>query len=134
MNKEQSNLKQYMEERFRQRARRRWLYAVVAALSAAVALGVTAELVRPAITVTAPPQCGLEAHIHSGACFEKALICGQEEGENHTHGEGCYATVLVCALPEHTHTESCYPQTLPEPMVPAPIIPRSPAVPNSSSA
>lgn len=119
MNKEQSNLKQYMEERFRQRARRRWLYAVVAALSAAVALGVTAELVRPAITVTAPPQCGLEAHIHSGACFEKALICGQEEGENHTHGEGCYATVLVCALPEHTHTESCYPQTLPEPTVPA---------------
>ncbi len=119
MNKEQSNLKQYMEERFRLRARRRRLYAVVAVLSAAVALGVTAELVRPAITVTAPPQCGLEAHLHSGACFEKALICGQEEGENHTHGEGCYATVLVCALPEHTHTESCYPQTLPEPTVPA---------------
>mgnify|MGYP004530568381 CR=1 FL=1 len=119
MNKEQSNLKQYMEERFRLRARRRRLYAVVAALSAAVALGVTAELVRPAITVTAPPQCGLEAHLHSGACFEKTLICGQEEGENHTHGEGCYATVLVCALPEHTHTESCYPQTLPEPTVPA---------------
>lgn len=119
MNKEQSNLKQYMEERFRLRARRRRLYAVVAALSAAVALGVTAELVRPAITVTAPPQCGLEAHLHSGACFEKALICGQEEGENHTHDEGCYATVLVCALPEHTHTESCYPQTLPEPTVPA---------------
>ena len=119
MNKEQSNLKQYVEERFRLRARRRRLYAVVAALSAAVALGVTAELVRPAITVTAPPQCGLEAHLHSGACFEKTLICGQEEGENHTHGEGCYATVLVCALPEHTHTESCYPQTLPEPTVPA---------------
>ena len=117
MNKEQSNLKQYMEERFRLRARRRRLYAVVAALSAAVALGVTAELVRPAITVTAPPQCGLEAHIHSGACFEKALICGQEEGENHTHGEGCYATVLSCPLPEHTHTEGCYPQTLPEPTI-----------------
>lgn len=56
MNKEQSNLKQYMEERFRLRVRRRRLYAVVAALSAAVALGVTAELVRPAITVTAPPS------------------------------------------------------------------------------
>ena len=27
--------------------------------------------------------------------------------------------MLVCALPEHTHTESCYPQTLPEPTVPA---------------
>lgn len=117
MNREQNNLKRYIEERFRLRARRRRLYAAVAALSAVVALTVTAELVRPAITATAPAQCGMEAHLHSNACFEKVLNCGQEEGEEHTHGEGCYATVLSCPLPEHTHTEGCYPQTLPEPTI-----------------
>ena len=117
MNREQSNLKRYIEERFRLRARRRRLYAAVAALSAVVALTVTAELVKPAITATAPAQCGMEAHLHSNACFEKVLNCGQEEGEEHTHGEGCYATVLSCPLPEHTHTEGCYPQTLPEPTI-----------------
>lgn len=117
MNREQNNLKRYIEERFRLRARRRRLYAAVAALSAVVALTVTAELVKPAITATAPAQCGMEAHLHSNACFEKVLNCGQEEGEEHTHGEGCYATVLSCPLPEHTHTEGCYPQTLPEPTI-----------------
>ena len=117
MNREQSNLKRYIEERFRLRARRRRLYAAVAALSAVVALTVTAELVKPAITATAPTQCGMEAHLHSNACFEKVLNCGQEESEEHTHGESCYATVLSCSLPEHTHTEGCYPQTLPEPTI-----------------
>ena len=95
--------------------RRRRLYALAAALAVTVAAGVTAELVRPAITATAQPQCGMEDHVHSGACYEQVLTCGQETGEEHTHGEECYATVLTCTTPEHTHTEGCYPATLAEP-------------------
>ena len=115
MKNEQRNWKRFAEERLRLQKRRRRLYALAAALSLTVAAGVTAELVRPAITATAQPQCGMEDHVHSGACYEQVLTCGQETGEEHTHGEECYATVLTCTTPEHTHTEGCYPATLAEP-------------------
>ena len=115
MKNEQRNWKRFAEERLRLQKRRRRLYVLAAALAVTVAAGVTAELVRPAITATAQPQCGMEDHVHSGACYEQVLTCGQETGEEHTHGEECYATVLTCTTPEHTHTEGCYPATLAEP-------------------
>ena len=115
MKNEQRNWKRFAEERLRLQKRRCRLYALAAALAVTVAAGVTAELVRPAITATAQPQCGMEDHVHSGACYEQVLTCGQETGEEHTHGEECYATVLTCTTPEHTHTEGCYPATLAEP-------------------
>ena len=115
MKNEQRNWKRFAEERLRLQKRRRRLYALAAALAVTVAAGVTAELVRPAITATAQLQCGMEDHVHSGACYEQVLTCGQETGEEHTHGEECYATVLTCTTPEHTHTEGCYPATLAEP-------------------
>lgn len=57
-------------------------------------------------------------HRHTDSCYVLAdstiPICGLEEGEEHTHGEGCYGepvVQLVCTLPEieeHTHTADCY--------------------------
>lgn len=87
-------------------------------------------------TVTRELTCGQEessGHTHTDACI--GLICGQEEYEGHTHtdacyttedvlvcteptghthGDGCYEKVLVCDVPEHTHTEECYPAAEPE--------------------
>lgn len=87
-------------------------------------------------TVTRELNCGQEessGHTHTDACI--GLICGQEEYEGHTHtdacyttedvlvcteptghthGDGCYEKVLVCDVPEHTHTEECYPAAEPE--------------------
>ncbi len=49
--------------------------------------------------------CGLEEHEHDEDCYEKILICGQEECdpvEGHTHTEACYRTEkrLICGLKE----------------------------------
>lgn len=55
-----------------------------------------------------------EGHTHTDACYttEDVLVCTQPTG--HTHGDGCYEKVLVCDVPEHTHTEECYPAAEPE--------------------
>jgi len=34
------------------------------------------------------------------------------EPEGHVHTEDCYEYVLICELPEHTHTELCLPQSM----------------------
>ena len=54
--------------------------------------------------------CGQEestGHTHTEACYttQDVLICGESEG--HTHTDACYEQVLVCQIPEHTHTEEC---------------------------
>lgn len=55
-----------------------------------------------------------EGHTHTDACYttEDVLVCTEPTG--HTHGDGCYEKVLVCDVPEHTHTEECYPAAEPE--------------------
>ena len=95
------NFKKYVEECVRSRARRRRLYALLTALSLIAAGGVAYGLIRPAITATARPECGLE-----------------DEDDDHHHEESCYATVPVCGLPEHMHTNACYPETLSEDTLP----------------
>ncbi len=62
--------------------------------------------------------CRQEEHTHTSACYapadpEKALACGMEEAEGHTHTEGGYevTTTYSCGLEEkegHVHDESCY--------------------------
>ncbi len=57
--------------------------------------------------------CGLEEHVHTDKCYDKALICGQEESEGHEHTETCYEQqpVLACGLQEveaHHHSDECY--------------------------
>ncbi len=79
-------------------------------------------------------NCGIEAHEHTDECYDKIMVCGNndsqihehsddcyveektlvctnEENELHTHNEDCYKTesVLNCNIPEgHVHTDSCY--------------------------
>lgn len=55
-----------------------------------------------------------EGHTHTDACYttEDVLVCTEPTG--HTHGDSCYEKVLVCDVPEHTHTEECYPAEQPE--------------------
>ena len=112
------NFKKYIEECVRSRARRRRLYALLTALSLIAAGGVAYGLIRPAITATAQPECGLEEHIHGEGCYERHLVCALPEDDNHHHDESCYATVLVCGLTEHMHTDACYPETLSEDTLP----------------
>lgn len=72
--------------------------------------------------------CGLEEHTHTDACYEKQLICGQDEKEDttkastwsfvstfqtHTHSDQCRDNdgALVCGIAEneyfHTHNDYC---------------------------
>ncbi len=112
------NFKQYIEACVRNRARRRRLYALLTALSLIAAGGVAYGLIRPAITATAQPECGLEEHVHGEECHERHLVCALPEDDDHHHGESCYATVLVCGLPEHMHADACYPETIIEDTLP----------------
>ena len=57
------------------------------------------------------PVCG--EHVHTDSCcrIESVLLCDQEEGEAHQHGESCYETrrETVCGVEsEHQHTDACY--------------------------
>ena len=70
-----------------------------------------------------------EEHQHSEDCYEQLkvlvctlaeqapvqpeLICGQLETITHQHTESCFETLepvqeLICELPEHVHSETCY--------------------------
>ena len=52
-----------------------------------------------ALTEKSNLVCGKEEHTHDEMCctYEKELICGQEEGEGHAHGDGCYGEAqLIC--------------------------------------
>ena len=112
------NFKQYIKACVRSRARRRRLYALLTALSLIAAAGVAYGLIRPAITATAQPECGMEEHVHGEDCYERHLVCALPEDDDHHHGESCYATVLICGLPEHMHTDACYPETIIEDTLP----------------
>lgn len=48
----------------------------------------------------------LDAHTHEPSCF--SLVC---TGEDHDHGEGCYAEPVICEKIEsggHAHSDACY--------------------------
>lgn len=139
--------------------RRRVWSRFVRVLAMVVVFCTTYALILPAITMEKSAVCGLEEHTHSEACYatseweciepeveahkhsdpecytyEKQLICEQEEGEAHEHGDACYdlvgtltcqlpeteghnhelddpapASVMECTLQEHTHSYACYP-------------------------
>ena len=117
--REKNGLNKYIKQCVRDRARRRVLIALLAICAALVAGGVAYEMIKPAITVTAQPICGMQEHVHSQDCYETHLVCGLEEGPEHTHEESCYATVLVCTQTQHTHEAACYPEELAEPTLSA---------------
>lgn len=113
---------------------------IVCILCALVTLGAGWVLMRPAITLSDQPECGLEAHTHTEECYTQQigpapLVCTLEEHahnddcydaegnllcqtQEHIHSEDCYGEpvsypVLTCTTPEHTHTDDCCP--IPEP-------------------
>lgn len=58
--------------------------------------------------------CEEDHEYHTEECYSHSdnLICGFEEGYNHRHNEEgtkCeeYTRILICNIPEHTHTEDC---------------------------
>ena len=117
--------RQWQERIFTARQRRH-LKILVCMLCCVVAAGTVFSLVRPAVTLTPEPICGLEEHTHTEECYEEQthrelvcqtpvhrhtadcydsegnLICGQADFVIHTHNEFCYdeAGSLICPLPE----------------------------------
>ena len=80
--------------------------------AAVVVFSTTYMLIIPAITMEQTAYCGIEAHTHEEACFEKQLVCAVEEAAPHIHSESCYQEeqVLICGQneePGHVHDESC---------------------------
>ncbi len=97
----------------RNRRRKAWKKAV-SVLACIVVFCTTYALILPALTMERTAYCGIEPHQHGSECYEKALICGQEETGTavHAHTEGCAASEqrLICEneAPEHRHAEECY--------------------------
>lgn len=59
--------------------------AVLALLSLTVAFITVWSLLKPAFSMQKKYYCGCEEHVHTEECYYTYLICGQEEGEEHTH-------------------------------------------------
>ena len=94
------------------RRTRRFFTRVVSSVAAIVIFVTTYALILPAITLEKTAACGIEEHQHSDGCYEKRLVCGQEESDGHHHDDSCYssATELTCKIPEHLHSaeKGCY--------------------------
>lgn len=91
--------------------RRRTWKTVVSVLAGIVVFCTTYALILPAITMeNYTTYCGFEAHQHGPECYEKTLICRQQETNDsvYTHTDKCYEYVLTCQKEEHTHEPSCY--------------------------
>lgn len=104
-------------------SRRRIWKRVVGVLICIVVFCTTYALIVPAITMeNHTVYCGFEEHQHTPECYEKKLLCGQEEGGSavHTHTDECYGDdgTLKCGFEEggetadHVHTEECYEDVL----------------------
>ena len=65
---------------------------IVCILCALVTLGAGWVLMRPAITLSDQPECGLEAHTHTEECYTQQIG----------------PAPLVCTLEEHAHNDDCY--------------------------
>lgn len=81
---------------------------LICVLACVVVFCTVSALVIPAIAQEGDVHCGLKEHSHSDECYEKKLVCGQDEGSGHVHDDKCYDSVLLCEKKEHTHELSCY--------------------------
>ena len=116
----QNSLPKKIQRYLKEHLRKKHWKQVVTVLACIVVFCTTYALILPALTMTGDAFCGKEAHQHSDECYERVLICGQEEAETaeetaavHTHTDACYEIqkVAVCGLEEsegHTHGDSCY--------------------------
>ena len=69
--------------------RKRMLKRAISLLCVIVLLFTMNTLKRNANTLERIPMCGMEEHIHEGACYNEAgeLVCGRQE---HVHTDACY--------------------------------------------
>ena len=93
----------------KQKRRRKTWSRIVSIMMCVVVFCTTYALILPAITKETDTFCGIEAHTHADACYNKTLLC-----EGHVHGDTCFEThsQQICLLDEtegHSHTESCIP-------------------------
>ena len=107
----EQNLERQVKSIAKKNRRRRVWSKLLGIVMCLVVFCTTYALILPAITKETDVFCGLEAHTHEEACYEKTLICVAEEGI-HTRGDNCYTVedALICTLTEsegHTHTEAC---------------------------
>jgi len=88
-------------------------------LAGVVALSTVCTLILPAAALEEDVYCGIEAHEHGQECYERVLVCGQEEGAKPQESEGeapaQQQRTLICGLEEresavHEHSAACYTQ------------------------
>ncbi|MGN0134936.1 MAG: hypothetical protein ACI4AO_09425, partial [Anaerotignum sp.] len=113
-------LKQNAEKYNKRHQRKKRWRKVIHILSCIVVFCTTYALILPAITLDAKINCGMEEHQHDASCYLleqtiKQLVCTEEEGEEHIHGDDCYVfvesdeePVLICEKTEHMHTDACF--------------------------
>ncbi|MBQ7007226.1 MAG: CHAP domain-containing protein, partial [Oscillospiraceae bacterium] len=92
------------------------LAALFLVFAVAVAVIVFWWLKLVGITATADALCGMDEHTHGEACYTSALVCGLEEGIPLISEERISGSVTDGdAAPDaavHTHTDACYEKTL----------------------
>ncbi|MBE6813793.1 MAG: LPXTG cell wall anchor domain-containing protein [Ruminococcaceae bacterium] len=92
------------------------LAALFLVFAIAVAVIVFWWLKLVGITATADALCGMDEHTHGEACYTSALVCGLEEGIPLISEERISGSVTDGdAAPDaavHTHTDDCYEKTL----------------------
>lgn len=97
----------------RNRRHRKWKKAV-SVLACVVVFCTTYMLILPAITMETTTYCGYEMHQHSQECYEKVLICSQEETRTavpayNEDGTVCeQGSVSENEDSENRQTEECY--------------------------
>lgn len=98
-----------------QNHKRRFWKKIVTVLASLAVFSTTYMLILPALTLEENTYCGSEEHQHDDSCYEKQLVCDEEEGSSHKHTDSCYEeqSVLVCEQEEslgHIHDDSCIQQ------------------------
>lgn len=93
------------------RTQRKRLSAILLVLSLIVTLNVFWVLRQPGLTLAGDASCGILDHSHGEECFTQVLVCELPE-ETHSHTETCYTTRfteqqerlnLVCTQAEDPH-------------------------------
>ncbi len=105
---------------------------IVSVLACIVVFCTTYALILPALTLERTPECGLEEHTHTEACYIKdeanakqALMCDAETLALHQHTPACFDIDgrCICGYSDfvlHSHNEFCFDEngvlvcTLPE--------------------
>ena len=89
--------------------------SIVSVLACIVVFCTTYALILPAITLEAETYCGNKEHSHGEECYSTELICTlteETETVKHEHTADCYIEekALICSQEEsegHTHGEAC---------------------------